>query len=97
MKLEKMSRFKVLALPKTLEEPAKEPWTLTPAMKSYEPSENIKKMAQPTAHDDSALIQSLPVPINPTALTYKGNTTICLHNILIHSIYTCIYKYLIIL
>ncbi|XP_018791312.1 PREDICTED: testicular haploid expressed gene protein-like [Bactrocera latifrons] len=72
MKLDKMTRFKALALPKTHEELAKEPWVLTPAMKTYEPSENIKKMALPTAHDDSAMIQSLPVPINPTALTYKA-------------------------
>lgn len=72
MKLESMSRFKELALPKTYEESMKEPWALTPAMKNYEPTENIKKMAQPIIHDDSALIQSFPIPINPTALTYKG-------------------------
>ncbi|XP_017483075.1 PREDICTED: testicular haploid expressed gene protein [Rhagoletis zephyria] len=71
-KPEEMGRIKLLALPKTREEPTKEPWLLTPGMKFYKPTERILKIAQPKMFDESAIIQSLPIPVNPAALTHKA-------------------------
>ncbi|XP_053945901.1 testicular haploid expressed gene protein-like [Anastrepha ludens] len=74
MKLQNMKRFHTLAFPKTHEEPTKGPWTLTPGMKSYEPSERIRKISQPRMYDESALIQNFPIPVSPAALAYKATT-----------------------